>query len=101
LALAARSRPRSTADGRLYPSGTFRGNLYLYGGGDPTFGDGTYIRQNYDGVGTTVGALAAKLITAMAPAQGRGSIVGDESYFDRRRGGPATDFAPDPNLVGR
>jgi D-alanyl-D-alanine carboxypeptidase/D-alanyl-D-alanine-endopeptidase (penicillin-binding protein 4) len=30
----------------------------------------------------------------------KGSIIGDESYFDSLRGGPATNYAPDPNLVG-
>jgi D-alanyl-D-alanine carboxypeptidase/D-alanyl-D-alanine-endopeptidase (penicillin-binding protein 4) len=89
------------AVGTLYPGGVFRGNLYLHGGGDPTFGDSAFIKEWYGGVGTTVGALAQKLIAAMHLHKVEGSIVGDESYFDNRRGGPATGYAVDPNLVGQ
>ena len=31
------------AQGTLEPHGVFHGDLYLYGGGDPTFGDYAYI----------------------------------------------------------
>ena len=30
----------------------------------------------------------------------KGSIVGDESYFDSLRGGPSSNYAVDANLVG-
>jgi D-alanyl-D-alanine carboxypeptidase/D-alanyl-D-alanine-endopeptidase (penicillin-binding protein 4) len=85
--------------GKLDSHGLFRGNLYLRGGGDPTFGDAAFIKQNY-GSGTSVGALARLLLANAAVRKVKGSIVGDESYFDSLRGGPATGFAVDPNLVG-
>jgi serine-type D-Ala-D-Ala carboxypeptidase/endopeptidase (penicillin-binding protein 4) len=89
------------ADGTLYPDGSFRGNLYLRGGGDPTFGDRHFIRAYYGGVGTDVAALADKLVAALHVRKIEGSIIGDESFFDSRRGGPSTDYAADPNLVGQ
>jgi D-alanyl-D-alanine carboxypeptidase/D-alanyl-D-alanine-endopeptidase (penicillin-binding protein 4) len=88
------------ADGTLAPDGTFTGNLYLHGGGDPTFGNYAFIKENYGGVGTTVGALATKLIAALHLHKIDGSIIGDESYFDSLRGDPASDYQLDPNLVG-
>ena len=36
-------------DGQLDENGVWRGNLYLKGGGDPTFGSGTYTRKYYGG----------------------------------------------------
>ena len=89
------------ADGTMHADGVFRGNVYLHGGGDPTFGDWDFIKEYYGGVGTTVGALAQKLVAAMHVRKIEGSIIGDESYFDSRRGGPATDYGVDPNLVGQ
>ena len=56
--------------------------------------------SRYDGVGTSVDALALKADRATALRKIKGSIIGDESYFDSLRGGPSTDFAVDPNLVG-
>lgn len=85
--------------GTLEPGGVWDGNIYLRGGGDPTFGDLRFIKDWY-GTGTSVGALAAKLIAATHITRVDGSIIGDESDFDSLRGDPATDFAPDPNLVG-
>jgi D-alanyl-D-alanine carboxypeptidase/D-alanyl-D-alanine-endopeptidase (penicillin-binding protein 4) len=85
--------------GTLEPGGVWDGNLYLRGGGDPTFGDVRFIKDWY-GEGTSVGALAAKLIAATHITRVDGSIIGDESYFDSLRGDPASNFGPDPNLVG-
>jgi D-alanyl-D-alanine carboxypeptidase/D-alanyl-D-alanine-endopeptidase (penicillin-binding protein 4) len=87
------------ADGELEPGGLFVGNLYLRGGGDPTFGDLAFDKHNY-GTGTTVTALARLLIEKTHILKVKGSIIGDESYFDSRRGGPATNYGVDPNLVG-
>jgi D-alanyl-D-alanine carboxypeptidase/D-alanyl-D-alanine-endopeptidase (penicillin-binding protein 4) len=75
------------------------GNLYLRGGGDPTFGSAAFIKANY-GAGTSVQALAQLLIATTHLRKVKGSIIGDESYFDSRRGGPSTNYGVDPNLVG-
>jgi len=88
------------AEGKLESGGLFVGNLYLRGGGDPTFGDLAFDKHNY-GTGTTVTALARLLVEKTGIRKVKGSIIGDESYFDSRRGGPATNYAVDPNLVGQ
>lgn len=70
--------------GQLQPDGTFRGNLHLRGAGDPTFGSLSFTRRAYGGGATTyqlAGSLAAAGIRRV-----QGSILGDESIFDRRRG---------------
>ena len=46
--------------GTLEPDGTYRGDLYLVGGGDPTFGSSTFARRTYGG-GASVEGLAAQL----------------------------------------
>lgn len=85
--------------GTLEAGGVWDGNLYLRGGGDPTFGSSTYIKENY-GVGTSVTALAAQLVAATGITRVDGAIVGDESYFDSLRGDPASGYLPDSELVG-
>ncbi len=76
--------------GKLERNGTFAGTIYLRGGGDPTFGSGTFDHIMYD-AGATVQKLATSLREAgIRRIQGR--IVGDESYFDRLRGGPDTGY---------
>ena len=85
--------------GTLEPGGVWDGDLYLRGGGDPTFGDEAFVKDWY-GTGATVGALAAEVLAAMHITRVNGSVIGDESYFDSLRGDPATDYEPDPNLVG-
>jgi D-alanyl-D-alanine carboxypeptidase/D-alanyl-D-alanine-endopeptidase (penicillin-binding protein 4) len=57
--------------GKLEPGGVFDGNLYLRGGGDPTFGSASFIKANY-GAGTSVQSLATAADRAPAPAQGQG-----------------------------
>jgi D-alanyl-D-alanine carboxypeptidase/D-alanyl-D-alanine-endopeptidase (penicillin-binding protein 4) len=85
--------------GKLEPDGVFVGNLYLHGGGDPTFGSASFINHNY-GAGASVQALATLLIERLHLRRVEGSVIGDESYFDSRRGEPASNYAVDPNLVG-
>jgi D-alanyl-D-alanine carboxypeptidase/D-alanyl-D-alanine-endopeptidase (penicillin-binding protein 4) len=67
--------------------GTWRGPLYLRGGGDPTFGTAAFDQRAY-GTGATVEGLVAGLrargITAV-----RGPIVADATLFDSLAGTPA------------
>ncbi|MGD0197803.1 MAG: D-alanyl-D-alanine carboxypeptidase [Solirubrobacteraceae bacterium] len=86
--------------GQVGAGGVWDGDLYLRGGGDPTFGDQTFIQNWYGGAGTTAGALASQLIAATHITRVDGSVIGDESYFDSLRGDPASGYGPDPNLVG-
>src|SRR6202034_3805957 len=75
--------------GTLGHGGVWHGNLYLRGGGDPTFGDGTWNREYADGYGPN----AAQLVSQLRKAGIRrvtGHIFADETLFDRDRGGPDT-----------
>jgi serine-type D-Ala-D-Ala carboxypeptidase/endopeptidase (penicillin-binding protein 4) len=77
-------------DGQLEDDGVWRGNLYLRGGGDPTFGSSTYTRKFYGG-GATVQQLA-KLLDQAGVKRVTGRVYGDESRFDSLRGGPDSGY---------
>jgi D-alanyl-D-alanine carboxypeptidase/D-alanyl-D-alanine-endopeptidase (penicillin-binding protein 4) len=99
LGATARLQTDVLGVGRLSPAGVWEGNLYLRGGGDPTFGSAAFIHSHYGGVGTSVSALAAKLQQA-GIREVRGNVEGDESYFDSLRGEPSSGYQPDPFLEG-
>lgn len=80
--------------GELELDGTLRGNLYLVGGGDPTFGSRRFSRRTY-GAGGTVEELAA-LLEKAGITRVTGRVFGDESRFDSRRGGPESGFRISP-----
>jgi D-alanyl-D-alanine carboxypeptidase/D-alanyl-D-alanine-endopeptidase (penicillin-binding protein 4) len=80
--------------GELDTEGVFRGNLYLRGGGDPTFGSRSFAKKSYGG-GATVQDLAALLEdTGIERITGR--VFGDESAFDALRGGPDSGYGVSP-----
>ena len=63
--------------------GTLDGDVYLRGSGDPTFGTKALTR------------LARRVAdTGLDRVAGR--VIGDETFFDRRRGGPASGFGISP-----
>jgi D-alanyl-D-alanine carboxypeptidase/D-alanyl-D-alanine-endopeptidase (penicillin-binding protein 4) len=96
----ARFRTRIYGTGRLAADGTWRGTLYLRGGGDPTFGARSFNDLMYGtGVGATVQRLAANL-KAHGVRRVAGTILGDESYFDTLRGGPDTGYRADLETEG-
>jgi len=86
--------------GQLGPEGVWEGDLYLKGGGDPTFGDSAFIKSHYSGLGASVSTLVNQLVRTDGIHAVRGSIYGDESYFDSRRGEPSSNYRPDPFLEG-
>ncbi|MHB8234043.1 MAG: D-alanyl-D-alanine carboxypeptidase/D-alanyl-D-alanine endopeptidase [Solirubrobacteraceae bacterium] len=86
--------------GQLGPSGVWEGDLYLHGGGDPTFGDSSFIRSHYGGVGASISTLVSQLVHVDGIHSIRGSVYGDESDFDSQRGEPSSRFAQDPFLEG-
>jgi D-alanyl-D-alanine carboxypeptidase/D-alanyl-D-alanine-endopeptidase (penicillin-binding protein 4) len=86
--------------GRLSPTGVWEGDLYLRGGGDPTFGESSFIRSHYGGVGASISTLVSQLVRTDGIHAVRGSVFGDESNFDSRRGEPSSGFAQDPFLEG-
>ena len=85
--------------GHMAPGGLWEGNLYLYGGGDPTFGSSGFIASHYGGVGSPVSALAGQL-RAVGLRRVNGQVMGDEAAFDSLRGEPSSGYAPDPFLEG-
>jgi D-alanyl-D-alanine carboxypeptidase/D-alanyl-D-alanine-endopeptidase (penicillin-binding protein 4) len=87
------------ATGHPGPDGRWEGNLYLKGGGDPTFGNASFIEAHYGGQGATVTKLAM-LVKATGIKEVTGSVNGDDSWFDSLRGDPYSNYAPDPELEG-
>jgi len=75
---------------QLGERGVWRGNLYLVGGGDPTFGSESFTARAYGG-GATVEALASQLERA-GVERVAGRVLGDESAFDSLRGGPDSGY---------
>jgi D-alanyl-D-alanine carboxypeptidase/D-alanyl-D-alanine-endopeptidase (penicillin-binding protein 4) len=65
-------------------TGTFPGDLYLRGAGDPSFGTSAYNRSQYSG-GASIETLVDELRRA-GLRRVRGAIVGDETIWDRLRG---------------
>jgi D-alanyl-D-alanine carboxypeptidase/D-alanyl-D-alanine-endopeptidase (penicillin-binding protein 4) len=81
--------------------GVWHGNLYLRGGGDPTFGDPEFNRVWNHGVGSTPGVLVDQL-RSRGIRRVTGHVYADESMFDRRRGGLLTDYKMDtPDFGGQ
>jgi D-alanyl-D-alanine carboxypeptidase/D-alanyl-D-alanine-endopeptidase (penicillin-binding protein 4) len=73
--------------GSLDPSGVWRGDLYLRGGGDPTFDRSDLL----DLVAAVAGAGILRI---------DGSVLGDESRFDALRGSFDSSGAYDPDVDG-
>jgi D-alanyl-D-alanine carboxypeptidase/D-alanyl-D-alanine-endopeptidase (penicillin-binding protein 4) len=86
--------------GQLSATGVWEGDLYLHGGGDPTFGDSAFVARHYGGVGASISTLVSQLIHVDHIHAVRGSVYGDESDFDAQRGEPSSHFAQDPFLEG-
>jgi D-alanyl-D-alanine carboxypeptidase/D-alanyl-D-alanine-endopeptidase (penicillin-binding protein 4) len=102
-AILARLGPNATfgteveSNGSEDPAtGTFTGDLYLHGGGDPTFGTSSFVGKYY-GSGATIQALADELeATGITRVNGR--VYGDESRFDSLRGIPDSRYGLDSDL---
>src|SRR5215217_2817697 len=76
--------------GALEEGGVWRGDLYLRGSGDPTFGSATFVKRSY-GTGATADELVDE-IEGAGITQVTGRVYGDESRFDSLRGGPYSSF---------
>ncbi|MBV8218241.1 MAG: D-alanyl-D-alanine carboxypeptidase [Solirubrobacterales bacterium] len=97
----ARFKTTIQGDGHLEPGGVWHGNLYLVGGGDPTFGDGAFNSVWEHGYGPTANDLVHQLARA-GIKRVTGWVIGDAALFDELRGGPATGYAPDvPDFGGQ
>ena len=89
---------RAMAAHPLRASGVVEGNLYLVGGGDPTFGSRAFVREHYGG-GGTVEQLANRLHDG-GLREVRGRVVGDESLYDSKRSGPSEGYEVSTELGG-
>jgi serine-type D-Ala-D-Ala carboxypeptidase/endopeptidase (penicillin-binding protein 4) len=99
-ALGPRKRFATVALGArtIGADGVLAGDLYLRGGGDPTFGDAATVNAAFKGRGSTVESLVARL-RAAGLRRVTGGIVGDGSLFDSELGPPAwqlNDTPPGP-----
>lgn len=92
--VAAKLSTAVRGTGALEENGTYRGNLYLVGAGDPTFGSSKFARRAYGG-GASVQTLAQRL-KALGIRKVTGRIYGDESKFDSLRGGPDSRYGVSP-----
>jgi D-alanyl-D-alanine carboxypeptidase/D-alanyl-D-alanine-endopeptidase (penicillin-binding protein 4) len=81
--------------------GVWHGNLYLRGGGDPTFGDTAFNEVWNHGFGADAATLVGQLVRR-GIRRVTGHLYADESLFDTRRGALITDYRPDiPDLGGQ
>ena len=80
LGPTARLSTEVLAEGPPVPGGVVDGDLYLRGGGDPTFG-------------TAAAARLARKVAGAGIVAVTGRVRGDESAFDRFRGVPSSGFA--------
>jgi len=85
------------SDGSSDPAtGIFTGDIYLRGGGDPTFGTRAFIKRFF-GSGASIEDLASELgATGITRINGR--VLGDESRFDSLRGIPDSRYGFDSDL---
>jgi serine-type D-Ala-D-Ala carboxypeptidase/endopeptidase (penicillin-binding protein 4) len=86
--------------GQLLPGGVWEGNIYLRGGGDPTFGTSSFISAHYGGIGTSVSTLVSQLVRVDGIHHITGKVEGDESFLDSLRGEPSSNYKPDFFLEG-
>lgn len=91
-------RTRVFGAGHLDSHGTWHGDLYLRGGGDPTFGHRAFARSAY-GSGGSVEDLASAVRRA-GLTRVTGLVIGDESAFDSRRGTAPSGYRPSIDIGG-
>ncbi len=94
LGPSARLQTTVLGTGSLDARGTWHGDLYLHGGGDPTFGSHAFAAVYSDGQGADISTLAER-VRAAGIRRVTGHVIADESLFDSERGSVASDGAVD------
>lgn len=84
-------------DGQKLPDGTFEGDLYLRGAGDPSFGSERGPGARFGGH-ATVEELARDLEQVAGITRVNGRVIGDESRFDSLRGTSYSSFSPSSDI---
>lgn len=93
-------RLQTTVRGRGWlGDGVWHGNLYLRGGGDPTFGSTSFDRLYQQGHGPTVSQLVTQL-RRDGIRRVTGKVIGDGSLFDSRVGPPSSGYDADLDDLG-
>ena len=90
-----RYRTRVFASGEITPQGVLKGNLYLKGGGDPTFSQRRVLDGYSGGTGASIEKLANK-VAATGLKRVTGRLIGDETVFDKLRGVADSGYATSP-----
>jgi D-alanyl-D-alanine carboxypeptidase/D-alanyl-D-alanine-endopeptidase (penicillin-binding protein 4) len=85
--------------GSLSANGTWKGTLYLRGGGDPSFGSAAFDHSAY-GSGATIERLVANLQGAAHIRALQGRIIADSTYLDGLAGTVASGYAFNPDVEG-
>jgi len=85
--------------GTLGADGTWHGNLYVHGGGDPTLGSAAFDANYADGQGALLSTLARR-IRDTGIRRVTGHVIPDESLMDTQRGPVSSDGVPDLDDLG-
>lgn len=88
---------RVYASGEITPEGVLMGNLYLKGGGDPTFAQRRVLDAYSGGTGTSLEKLATKVAKA-GINRVTGRLIGDDTVFDQLRGVADSGYATSPYI---
>ncbi|MBK5233461.1 MAG: D-alanyl-D-alanine carboxypeptidase/D-alanyl-D-alanine-endopeptidase [Thermoleophilia bacterium] len=89
-----RYRTRVFASGEITGKGVLKGNLYLKGGGDPTFSQRRVLAA-YGGTGARLEKLATKVEKA-GIKRVTGRLIGDDSVFDHLKGISDSGYGTSP-----
>ena len=86
--------------GQLLPAGPGKGTCTCAAAATRPSAAATSSSATTAAAGTSVNSLALQLVRQAGIHHITGSVLGDESFFDSRRGEPSSNFAFDPFLEG-
>jgi D-alanyl-D-alanine carboxypeptidase/D-alanyl-D-alanine-endopeptidase (penicillin-binding protein 4) len=98
LGAGARLQTDVEGTGLLGPGGVWTGDLYLVGGGDPTFGSAAF-NKVWEGTGAAIETLVDQLMRS-GIRRVSGKVIADATLFDSHPGPPSSDFKPDVDDLG-
>jgi D-alanyl-D-alanine carboxypeptidase/D-alanyl-D-alanine-endopeptidase (penicillin-binding protein 4) len=97
LGADGRYQTRVFASGEITPAGVLKGNLYLKGGGDPSFGQRRFLAAYSGGRGARLEKLATKVKQA-GITRVTGRLMGDDTVFDGLEGVADSGYATSPYI---
>jgi len=96
---SARLSTTVLGSGALGADGTWHGDLYVHGGGDPTLGSAAFNTEYANGQGALIQTLADR-VKAAGIRRVTGRVIADESLMDSERGPVSNGGAPDLGDLG-